>query len=46
MTRWCVVFDEAGDLVLHEEVEGGEFRGLGGDEVEEVPLGHEGDEFA
>ena len=40
-----VVFDEAGDLVFHEEVKGGELRGLSGDEVEEVPLGHEGDKF-
>ncbi len=40
-----VVFDEAGDFVLHEEMEGGELCGLGGEEVEEVPLGHEGDEF-
>ena len=39
------VFDEAGGLVLHEEVEGGVVCGLGGEEVEEVPLGHEGDEF-
>ena len=41
----AVVFDEAGDLVLHEEGEGGELRSLGGEEVEEVPLGHEGDKF-
>ena len=39
------VFDEAGDFVLHEEVEVGELCGLGGEEVEEVPLGHEGDEL-
>ena len=31
--------------MFHEEVEGGKLRGLGGEEVEEVPLGHEGDEF-
>ena len=31
--------------MLHEEVEGGELCGLGGEEVEEVPLGHEGDEL-
>jgi len=41
----AVVFDEAGYLVLHEEVEGGELCCLGGEEVEEVPLGHERDEF-
>ena len=40
-----VVFDEAGGLVLHDEMEVGEGRGLGGEEVEEVPLGHGGDEF-
>ena len=40
-----VVFDEAGYLVLHEEVEGGELCCLGGEEVEEVPLGHERYEF-
>ncbi|SRR6266702_1830612 len=40
-----VVFDEAGDFVLHKEVEGGELCGMGGEEVEEVPLGHEGDEL-
>lgn len=39
------VFDEAGCLMLHEEVKGGEFRGLGSEEVEEVPLGHERDEL-
>ena len=40
-----VAFDEAGGLVLHEEVKGGEFGGVGGEEVEEVPLRHEGDEL-
>jgi hypothetical protein len=40
-----VVLDEAGGFVFHEEVEVGEGRGLCGEEVEEVPLGHEGDEF-
>src|SRR5258708_20946909 len=40
-----VVFDEAGDFVLHKEVEGGELCGMGGEEAKEVPLGHEGDEF-
>ena len=40
-----VIFDEAGDLVFHEQVEGGELCCLGCEEVEEVPLGHEGDEF-
>ena len=40
-----VVFDKAGDLVLHKEVKGGKLRGLSSDEVEEVPLGHEGNKF-
>ena len=38
-------FDEASGFVLHEEVEVGEFSGLRGEEVEEVPLRHEGDEL-
>ena len=38
-------FDEAGGFVLHEEVEGREFCGLRGEEVEEVPLRHERDEL-
>ena len=40
-----MVFDEAGGLVFHEELEGWEFCGLSGEEVEEVPLGHECYEF-
>ena len=40
-----VVFNETGGLVFHEQVKGGESCGLRGEEVEEVPLGHEGDEF-
>jgi hypothetical protein len=40
-----VVFDQAGDLVLHQEMEGGKLCGLCAEEVEEVPLGHEGDEL-
>jgi hypothetical protein len=38
-------FDEAGYFVFHEEMEAGEMGGLGGEEVEKVPLGHEGDEL-
>jgi len=40
-----VVFDEAGGLVFHEKAERWEGCGLRGYEVEEVPLGHESDEF-
>src|ERR1700729_857864 len=39
------VLDEADDLVFHEEVEVGVLCGLGGEEVEEVPLRHESDEL-
>ena len=39
------VFNEADDLVFHEEVEVGVLCGLGGEEVEEVPLRHESDEL-
>jgi hypothetical protein len=39
----AALLDEAGDLVLHEEAEGGVADGFGGEEVEQVPLGHEGD---
>ena len=37
--------DESGGFVLHEEMEGGEIGGMGREEVEEVPLRHESDEF-
>ncbi len=37
--------EEAGGFPTHAEGEGGEVRGFGGEEVEEVPLRHEGDEF-
>jgi hypothetical protein len=43
----CAVrlLDEACGLPTHAEGEGGEARGFGGEEVEEVPLRHEGDEL-
>ena len=37
--------DEAGGLPTHAKGEAGEACGFGGEEVEEVPLGHERDEF-
>ena len=37
--------EEAGGFPAHAEGEGGEAGGLRGEEVEEVPLGHERDEF-
>ena len=37
--------DEAGGLPAHAESEAGEASGFCGEEVEEVPLGHECDEF-
>jgi len=37
--------DEAGGLPTHSKGEAGEASGLGCDEVEEVPLRHERDEF-
>jgi len=40
-----VVFDESGDFVFHEKAERWEVCGLRGEEVEEVPLGHQGNEF-
>jgi len=39
------VFDEAGDLVFHQKTEGGEVCGVCGEEIEEVPLGHQRDKF-
>ncbi len=39
------VVDEAGGLPAHAEGEVGELCGFGGEEVEEVPLRHEGDEL-
>ena len=42
----AVLLDEAGGFPAHAECEGGEVGGFGGEEVEEVPLRHEGDEFA
>lgn len=39
------VFDEANGLVFHEKAERGEICSLGREEVEEVPLGHKGDEL-
>ena len=44
LTGGALCFDEAGDFVLHEEMEVWELRCLPGDEVEKIPLGHEGDE--
>ena len=41
----CAGVEEAGNFVLHEEMECGELGGFGGEEVEEVPLRHERDEF-
>lgn len=41
-----VLVDEAGGLPAHAEVEGRVARGFGGEEVEEVPLRHEGYELA
>lgn len=40
-----VAFDKAGNLVFHEEAEGGKVCGLRDEEVQEVPLRHEGDEL-
>ncbi len=39
------ILDEAGGFPTHAEGEAGEVSGFAGEEVEEVPLGHEGDEF-
>ena len=39
------VLDKAGGLPAHAEFEAGEAGGFGGEEVEEVPLGHKGDEL-
>ena len=41
----AVLLDEGGGLPAHAESEGGEVRGFGGEEVEEVPLRHECDEL-
>ena len=41
----AVLLEEAGGFPTHAEGEGGIVGGFGGEEVEEVPLGHEGDEF-
>ena len=41
----AVLLDEAGGLPAHAQGEGGEVCGFGGEEVEEVPLRHERDEF-
>ncbi len=41
----AVVLEEAGRLPSHAELEGGVARGLLGEEVEEIPLRHEGDEL-
>jgi hypothetical protein len=41
-----VVPPEVDHLVLEEELKAGELFCVAGEEVEEVPLGHEGDEFA
>jgi hypothetical protein len=38
-----IIAEEAGGFPAHAEVEGGELGGFGGEKVEEVPLGHEGD---
>ena len=40
-----LLLDEIGGLPAHAELEGGVARGLRGEEVEEVPLRHEGDEL-
>jgi len=39
------LLDQASGLPTHTQCEGREARGFGGEEVEEVPLRHEGDEF-
>ncbi len=36
--------EQAGDLVLHKDAGVGKFADFGGKEVEQVPLGHKGDE--
>ena len=41
----AVFLNESGSLPTHAESEAGKAGGLGGKEVEEVPLRHEGDEF-
>jgi len=41
-----LIRQEADGIVLHEEMEAGELGGLCGEEVEEVPLRHDGDELA
>ena len=41
----AAVAEQAGGLPTHAEGEGGESGGFAGEEVEEVPLGHEGDVF-
>jgi hypothetical protein len=38
-------FDKAGGFVLHQEMKAGQLRGLRGEEIEEVPLRHEGNEL-
>jgi hypothetical protein len=39
------ILNESGGFPTHAKGEAGEVGGLGGEEVEEVPLGHERDEF-
>ncbi len=41
----AVLLEEAGGFPTHAEGEGGIVGGFSGEEVEEVPLRHEGDEF-
>ena len=41
----AVLPQETGGLPAHAEGEAGEMGSFGGEEVEEVPLRHEGDEF-
>lgn len=41
----AVLLDEAGCLPTHAQSEVGEASGFGGEEVEKVPLRHEGDEL-
>jgi len=40
-----LIAQQAGGFPAHAKVEGGKFGGFGGEEVEEVPLRHEGDVF-
>ena len=40
-----VAFDQAGDLVLHQEMEVREPGRLGGEKIQKIPLWHQCDEF-